>query len=452
MTLSRRSLLTAAPALALTGGLTLGAPALTSPALAAPAALSADSVLLPRSGTAPRIVICGGGWGGMTAARYLRQELPDADVILLERNPFFWSAPFSNKWLIDVVDTGFLVHDMQRPANKYGYRLVQCDVTGFDRDRKIVRTSQGAVDYDYLILSGGIRDAWDAWFGDDQAAIEHTRAHYNSAYIPQGHMLGLKDRVRGFTGGTIVMTLPPPPHRCPPSPYERACLMAWHFKTNNIPAKIVILDPKPRIAPIGEGYRAAFTELYPDIITHVPNARVKSVDPFNKRISTEAGDFDFDDAIFMPPHQASDMVFHAGLIGTDADGKPTGWADMHPRLFHANGDDSVYLVGDCMGPISPHFGHYPKSAHVANFIGKIVSRNIAQRVRGQAVVAELPNNLCYMLVNGAPREAISVEFDYSLGADNQVHQNQIDIDVRTPDLLAEDFQWINGMFDDFVRV
>lgn len=194
------------------------------------------------------------------------------------------------------------------------------------------------------------------------------------------------------------------------------------------------------------------SELYPDIITHVPNARVKEVDPWNKRIMTEAGDFDFDEAIFMPPHQASDMVFHADLIGTDAAGKSTGWADMHPRLFHANSDDSVYIVGDSMGAISPHFGHYPKSGHVANYIAKIVARNIGQRVRGQEVVAELPDNLCYMLVNGEPREAISVEFLYEVGADNQVHQTQIDIDVRTPDLMKEDLVWINGMFDDFVRV
>ncbi|MRX48972.1 NAD(P)/FAD-dependent oxidoreductase [Paracoccus sp. S-4012] len=442
----RRSLLAAVPSLA------LGATLAGSPLLAAPASLSADTQLLPRSGSAPRIVICGGGWGGLTAARYLKQELPGAEVILLERNPSFWSAPFSNKWLIDVVDTSFLIHDMQRPANKYGYQLVQCEVTGIERDRKIVRTSKGVVDYDYLILSGGIRDAWDAWFGDDKAAAAYTRAHYASAYIPQGEVLGLKDRVRGFQGGTIVMTLPPPPHRCPPSPYERACLMAWHFKTNNIPAKIVILDPKPQVAPIGGGYRAAFEELYPDIITHVPNARVKEVDPYNKRISTEAGDFDFDDAILMPPHQASDMVFYADLIGKDVEGKSTGWADMHPRLFHANTDEDVYIVGDSMGAVSPHFGHYPKSAHVANYIGKIVAGYIGQRVRGEEVVAALPDNLCYMLVNGDPREAISVEFDYEVGADDQVHQTQIDIDVRTPDLMAEDFVWINGMFDDFVRV
>lgn len=174
------------------------------------------------------------------------------------------------------------------------------------------------------------------------------------------------------------------------------------------------------------------------------------MDPFNKRISTEAGDFDFDDAVLMPPHQASDLVWRADLIGKDAEGKPTGWADINPRLYHANSDEDVYIVGDSMGAISPHFGHYPKSGHVANYIAKIVSRNIAQRVRGEEVVAELPDNLCYMLVNGDPLEAISVEFLYDVGSDGLVRQTQIDIDVRTTDLMDEDFVWIKGMFDDFL--
>ncbi len=441
----RRTLLTAAPSLALGMGL------LGRGTLAAPAALTSDTTLMPRTGKGPRIVICGGGWGGLSSARHLRDQLPDAEVIVLERNPIFWSCPMSNKWLIDVVDTAFLTHDMLAPANNHGYRLVQCEVTGFERDRKIVRTSKGNVDYDFLILAGGIRNAYDAWFGDDHEAAEYTRTHFPSAYIANAEHLKLKNMLRDFKGGTIVMTLPPPPHRCPPSPYERACVMAWHFKVNNIPAKILILDPKPGIAPISAGYRAAFEELYPDIITHVPNARVRELDPWNKRIMTEAGDFDFDEAVIMPPHQASEMLFHADLIGKDENGNPTGWADMDQRLFHANADDSVYIVGDSMGAISPHFGHYPKSAHVANYIAKIVARNIGQRVRDEEVVAELPDNLCYMLVNGDPREAISVEFTYEVGADGLVHQNQIDIDVRTPDLLEEDFVWVNGMFDDFLR-
>lgn len=446
--MQRRHFLMTPPAMALGAAAT----AVSSSALAAPMIMTPQSRILPREGKGPRIVICGGGWGGMTAARYLRELIPNSDVILLERNPTFWSGPMSNKWLIDIVNTDFINRDMLHPAIKYGYKLVQTEVTGFERDKKLVRTAHGLIEYDYLILSGGIRNDYEAWFGNDQRAIEYTRQHFPNAYIPNQEMLALKSKVKNFKGGTLVMTLPPPPHRCPPSPYERACLIAWHIKKNKIPGKILILDPKPKIAPIGVGYKQAFDELYPDIITHVPNARVQEVDPFNKRIKTAAGEFKFDDAILMPPHQAADMVWAADLIGKTPDGKPTGWADMDVRYFTAKTDNSVYFVGDLMGTISPQFGHYPKSAHVANFIGKIVAKNISQRVAGKEVTPLLPDNLCYMMVNGDPQEEISVKFEYEVDANGQVNQTQIDMDVRTSDLVKEDFAWINGKFSDFLGI
>ena len=446
--MQRRHFLTRPPVMAAAA---IAAPSL---ALAAPAILTPQSRILPRQGKGPRIVICGGGWGGMTAARYLRKLMPTSEVVLLERNATFWSGPMSNKWLIDIVNTDFVNRDMLHPANKYGYTLLQTEVTGFERDQKLVRTSHGLIEYDFLILSGGIRNDYEAWFGNDQRAIEYTRTHFPNAYIPNQEMLSLKGKVKNFKGGTLVMTLPPPPHRCPPSPYERACLIAWHIKKNKIPGKILILDPKPKIAPISMGYQQAFEELYPDIITHVPNARVQEVDPFNKKIKTAAGEFKFDDAILMPPHQAADMVWQADLIGKDpATGKPTGWADMHNRLYHAKTDDRVYFVGDLMGAISPQFGHYPKSGHVANYIGKIVAKNIAQRVAGKEVTPLLPDNLCYMMVNGDPQEEISVKFEYEVdAASGNVIQHQIDMDVRTPDLVKEDFAWINSKFSDFLGV
>lgn len=416
----------------------------------APGILSGRTSFLPRKGKAPRVVVCGGGWGGLSTARHLRANAPEAEVIVIERNPTFWSGPMSNKWLIDIVGTDFVHRDMQRAARTYGYTLIQGEVIDFERDNRRILTSHGWLDYDFLVLAGGIRDAWEAWLGDDWHAIDYTRTHFGSAYIPNRDMLNLKQRVHAFKGGTLVMTLPPPPHRCPPSPYERACLIASHIKKNKIPGKIIILDPKPRVAPISAGYQQAFKELYPDIITHVPNAGVKAFDPFKRRISTQAGDFDFDEAILMPPHQAADLVWRADLIAQNDKGHKTGWADMHPRLFTAKTDDRVYFVGDNMGFISPQFGHYPKSAHVAHLIGKIVATNLAQRIKGQEVTPILPDNLCYMMVNTEPKEAISVLFDYELDANGQVIQNQVDVDVRSADLVTEDFDWINTRFADFL--
>ena len=442
--MKRRSFLLPPPALP------LGSIALPSKAIAAPLAIHSDTTLLPRRGKGPRVVICGGGWAGMTAARHLKEKLPEADIILLEKNPTFWSGPMSNKWLIDIVDTQFVNRDMLGPANKYGYTLIHVEVTGFDRAKKIVHTGRGTIDYDYLILAGGIRDNYQAWFGEDREAAEYTRRHFPNAYIPNQEMYSLKNMVHNFKGGTIVMTLPPPPHRCPPSPYERACLMAWYFKKNNIPAKILILDPKPIIAPITEGYKMAFSELYPDIIQHIPNATVQEVDPYNKKIKTAAGEFEFDEAVLMPPHQASDMVWYADLIIKDDKGKLGDWADTDERFFTARDDDDVYVIGDSVGFISDQFGYYPKSAHVANAIAKIVAQNIYERVKEQEVIRALPDNLCYMMVNAEPRESIAVFFEYELDASGKVIQTQIDMDVRNSDFVEDDLRWIKSKFDDFL--
>lgn len=419
-----------------------------APALAQPIILSPASDLMPRGGRR-RVVVCGGGWGGLSAAKHLREQAPDLEVVVLERNPIFWSCPMSNKWLVDVLDTPFLMHSYSIAADRHGYTFVQTEIVDIDRAKRRVITAQGWLEYDWLILSAGIRVAYEPWFGNDRRAIDHTRTRYASAYVPSAEHFGLKQKIRSFQGGTMVMTLPPPPHRCPPSPYERACLMAAHYKANKTPARIVILDPKPRIAPITAGYRAAFDELYPDIITHVPNATVKEVDPFNKVVRTAAGDFKFDDAILMGHHQAADLAWKAGVIGTNAEGKSTNWAAVHPQFYNLKDDPQVYVIGDSVGMVSPQFGHYPKSGHVANRMARSVAGYIAAQSKGREPQPALIDNLCYMLVDPQAREAISVQFDYKMGPEGHLIQTQIDDNDRRRALWDEDLRWYALMVQDF---
>ena len=91
--------------------------------LAQPFIASPLSELVPKTGKR-RVVVLGGGWGGLSAAKHIREESPDLEVVLLEKNPFFWSCPLSNKWLIDVVNTDFLAHSYMLPAKKYGYTFI----------------------------------------------------------------------------------------------------------------------------------------------------------------------------------------------------------------------------------------------------------------------------------------------------------------------------------------
>ena len=409
----------------------------------------ASEPLLPR-GKQPRMVICGGGWGGLTTARRLREQSPDTEVVLLERNPQFISCPLSNKWLVDAVSTDLITHDYLRVANRHGYQFVRCEILDVDRSARRVTTSQGWVDYDWLVMAPGIRYDYEAWFGNDRRIADATRRRFPATYIPSNELFALKRALHGFTGGDWVMNLPPPPQRCPPSPYERACLVAWYIKANKIKGKVTILDHKDDVRPIGPGFKAAFRELYGDIITYVPNAHVQEVDPFAKRIKTSAGDMRFDHAVLMAPHQAGDLAWKAGAIGRRPDGKPTGWVDVDPVRLHLRDDPRVYIIGDAVGQVSPQFLFYPESAHVANRMGRIVASYIAEQIAGRDPKLALPDNLCYMMVNNSPREAISVQFDYAFNDKGVLIQQQIDDNERRPDLVSENLRWAGLMFDEMV--
>ncbi len=406
--------------------------------------------LMPR-GNRPRVVVAGGGWGGLTTAKKLRELAPQAEVVLLEKNPVFFSCPLSNKWLVDMVDDAFLTYDYLKVSEQNGYTFVQCEVLDVDRGARRVHTTMGHLDYDWLVIAPGIRYNYEAWFGNDRRAADATRTRFPAAYVPNAEHHNLKRALHAFKGGDWVMTLPPPPQRCPPSPYERACMVAWWFKTHRIKGRVTILDHKPNVMPIGPGFKAAFEELYKDQITYVPNAHVLEVDPFNKRIRTRAGDMKFDHAVLMAPHQAGDMAWKAGAIGRTPEGQATGWADVDRLRLHLKGDDRVYVIGDAVGVVAPSFRFYPKSGHVAHSHGQIVSHYIAEAMAGRRGDNRLPDNLCYMMVNGSPREAISVQFDYALNAKGEITQQQIDDNDRRAQLASENFRWAALKFADMFQ-
>jgi hypothetical protein len=84
-------------------------------------------------------------------------------------------------------------------------------------------------------------------------------------------------------------------------------------------------------------------------------------------------------------------------------------------------------------------------------MARSVAKYIAQQSKGEALAPIIIDNLCYMLVNNEPKEAISVQFDYRIGDDGLLEQRQIDYNDRDPKLWAEDLRWASIMYDDFAR-
>lgn len=417
----------------------LGALAASTTSLGAPLVATAPPELLPRS-KRQRVVIVGGGWGGLSCARHLTANAPELEVVLLEKNPAFWSCPLSNKWLADLVDSRYLIHDYAAAARAYGYTFLRAEARTIDRDRRLVVCADGVVGYDWLVLAVGIRQDYGAWFGNDSRAVDQARTEYPSAWQSGGEAAALKRKLARFEGGDLVMNLPPMPYRCPPAPYERASLIAWLFKSRRIKGRLIVLDPNP----VSPTFRRIFADRYPDQIVYVPDARVTTVDPFNRKIGTEFDEYRFDDAILMPPQQAGELVWQAGLIGRDSAGQPTGWAEQDPLSLQAGKDERIFLVGDSLGPVSPLFGHYPKSGHAASRQGRIVAGQIAARAKGAEAPRELPESICFVFPDFAPQEMVRIESRYRVRGDGLIEQTTRQFPDPNP--RDEDVQWATGQF------
>lgn len=412
-------------------------------ACAAPLLAQQAPALLPAA-KSRRVVVVGGGWGGLSAARHLRALAPALEVVLLERNPSFFSMPLSNKWLAGLVDEKLLTHDIRAAAKAYGYTFLQAEATAIDRDRRRVHTARGTLDYDWLVLASGIRHDYAAWFGDDRRAIAHARQNYFCAYTPGDEFRALKARLDAFKGGDLVMTVPPPPYRCQLAVYERALVIGHLFKTRAVPGRLTLLDPNPP----PQRFADVFEEQYKEQIAVMPHARVKSVDPFAKTVVTEFDDIRFDEALLMPPQQAGDLAWQAGLIGRTAEGKPSGWAAQEPLHLHALGDERVFLVGDLIDRASPLFGHYPKSGHLASHLGRIAAQEIAARASGKAAGTLLPESSCFVATRMAPLESLRIDTHYRLRGDGLIVQTTKQ--HFDPNPRGEDAGWAKGMFRDLL--
>ncbi len=405
---------------------------LAGAALGASAAVRAQ---IPTASRSQRVVIVGGGWGGLSAARHLRRLAPELEVVLLEKNARFWSLPLSNQWLTGLADGPPLTHDYGAAARAFGYRFVQAEATAIDRERRRVHTSAGSLEYDWLVLAVGIRHDYAAWFGGDHAAAAEARSRYPAAYTAGEELATLKAKLDAFAGGDLVMTVPPLPYRCPPAPYERALMIAHLIKTRKLKAKLILIDPNAA----GFGFNRLFEEAYRSQVVYLPHAKVKSVDPFKKTIATEFEDLRFDDAILMPPQQAGGLAWQAGLVAKD-----TGWAELDPLHLHARGDGQVFVIGDLAGPVSPLFGPYPKSGHLAARMGRIAAGEIAARAQGRTPEAGLPESVCFVVTSVEPPELTRVDGRYRLRGDGLIVQEVKQ--TRDPNPRGEDVAWASAMY------
>jgi NADPH-dependent 2,4-dienoyl-CoA reductase/sulfur reductase-like enzyme len=345
--------------------------------------------------SAGRVVVIGGGFGGATAAKYIKQRNPLIDVTLVEPAQKFYTCPFTNLYLGGLRTFEAQGHSFDE-LRSMGVKVLQDFAQSADGAAKTLKLAGGqTLAYDKLVLSPGIDFLWNKLEGYDEAA---------SLLAPHAWKAGaqttlLKKQLDAMPdGGTFVMVAPANPYRCPPGPYERISMVAHYFKTQKPKSKILVLDAKDAFSKQGL-FLDGWKRFYGDMIEWVPankDGNVIRVDAKNLSVETDFGKIHKAAVLnVIPPQKAGLIAERAGVSNK------SGWVPVKPDTFESTQVKDIYVVGDATiaAPM-------PKSGFCANAQGKVAAAAIVNALAGKPAAAASWSNTCYSLV--APDYGISV--------------------------------------------
>ena len=399
-----------------------------------------NEVTLPKTKGA-RVVVVGGGWSGLAMAKYLKIHNPAFDVILIDKRPEFISFPASNCWLADQVNLDFLTHSYIDAAKSHNYHFLNATVLGFDRESKKVFTSNGFINYDYMVLAPGIEYDYSRIGVDDPVAQMQLYNNFPGGFVNSSELITIKRKLNTFKGGTFILNVPNGEYRCTAAPYERACMAAAIFKKRRVKAKILLLDMNADIRIKKQGFEKAFSSLYADYINYLPSSEISGVDIDEKTVSTDFDDYSFDDAIIYPPVRASSLLEDAGIANKKTAQKI---ANTDPYKYHVIGDEYVYVTGDSRSQ------PFSKGGHTANSEAQYVAEVIAAHALGKEVRWRSPQTMCFSAVDINPLQAMSIITFYKFNKQNK--EFEFDRTHMMEDWNSEGGQaslaWAEGMYRD----
>ncbi len=342
-------------------------------------------------GSGAKVVVIGGGYGGATAAKYVRMFSDySIDVTLVEPNAAFVSCPISNLVLQGSKTIADITTPYDNLSKRHGVKVVRDMAASIDPEKRVVKLAGGAeLPYDRLILSPGIDFMWDTLPGMDKEGAKDKVLH---AWKAGPQTVALRKQLEAMPdGGVYALSIPLAPYRCPPGPYERACMVASYFKKAKPKSKVIIFDANDDITSKKGLFTKAWNEHYKDIIEYRPKHKVVDVDAATNTLKFEFNDdFKADVANVLPTMRAGDIAVKTGLATANA-----RWCEVDFLTFEAKAARNIHVLGDSI-QIAPAM---PKSGHMANQHGKTCAAAVVSLLQGKEP-PQLPiyANTCYSFV------------------------------------------------------
>jgi sulfide dehydrogenase [flavocytochrome c] flavoprotein chain len=338
------------------------------------------------------VIIIGGGFGGATAAKYLKLWGDGRiAVTLIERQAHFISCPMSNLVIGGSRQLSELTFSYEG-LKELGITVVHAEVTEIDSLNKRVIVNDTHIQslaYDRLILSPGVDFLFDSIDGLDTAAQKIVLHAWKAGL----HTQQLRQQIEAIpNGGTVAISIPKAPYRCPPGPYERACQIAHYFKKDKPHSKVIILDANEDIQSKKVLFTHEWDTTYKGIIEYQNRWELKRLNVATRTLENQFGDSITADVInIIPPMQAGIIAYKAGVVNsTDKRWCQVDWLSMESTAVKY-----IHILGDAVQS-APGM---PKSGHIANQHGKIAASAIVELFNNRTPLPLTIMNTCYSYVD-----------------------------------------------------
>ncbi len=342
-----------------------------------------------------RVLVLGGGFGGLACAHELRRLVPEVAVTVVDRSPTFVVGA-TQTWVMLGERRAEEVARSREALARAGIEYVRAEVEAIDPTARAATTTAGRLEADYLVVALGTELDLDVAPGLAEAA--------ETFYTLEG-AARLHERLRTLGEGRLVLLIPAVPFKCPPAPYEAAILLHDYLQRRGrrhaVEIEVDTVEPAPM--PTAGPAMGAFIrgELERRGIGFFPGRSLERVDLARRTIRfVDGAESRYDLLVAVPRHRAPEAVRRAGLVDE------AGWIPVDRRTLET-AYEGVFAVGDVT--VVPLPGRYvperplvlPKAGVFAEAAGKVVAARIAARLRGQEPRAELDGEgFCYLELGG----------------------------------------------------
>ncbi len=340
-----------------------------------------------------KVVVIGGGYGGATAAKYIRLlSNRKIDVTLVEPDKEFISCPLSNL----VVGGSRTLADLSRPytslTKNYGITVARDYAVAIDPVARLVKLTGGrTLQYDKLVLSPGIDMNYASIEGLPQAQQE---GKILQAWKAGPETIALRKQLEAMPdGGVYALTIPEAPYRCPPGPYERACQVAWYFKRFKPKSKVLVLDANQDVVSKPALFKKAWAEQYAGIIEYRNQHKAIAVSANEGLVKFDVqGDVKADVINALPAMRANQLAVQTGLANM-ANGR---WCGVNYMTFESSVAKDIFVIGDAIQVAQL----MPKSGHMANNHAKVAAAAIVAQLSGiEPNPQPMLTNTCYSFID-----------------------------------------------------